>query len=424
MMIKDLLRAVIYDQQPLRWDDRFIERQIPSGLIESGEITVISGIRRCGKSTLLHQIRSKQDERDYYMNFDDERLVNFKTDDFQLLYETFIELFGQQKTFYFDEIQNITGWERFVRRLHDLRHKVFITGSNATMLSRELGTHLTGRYQKIELYPFSFTEFLQFKGRKINKKDISGTTGKSELKRLFNEYLTSGGFPEFLKNHSESYLKSLYESILYRDVMVRNHLTNEKELQELVYFLASNVSKMTSNNALAKVVGLKNATTIKNYLAFLQNTYLLFPVSRFDFSLKKQIQNPRKIYFIDNALVTRLGFYFSEEKGRMLENLIFVELKRNDEDIYYHHGQYECDFVTRIGHDISNAIQVCHAFDSAATREREIRGLKEAVQRYGLKEGMIITQDLDENIVIDGVGVHIIPAWKWMLRSSLRLPGR
>ena len=140
------------------------------------------------------------------MNFDDERLVNFKTDDFQLLYETFIELFGQQKTFYFDEIQNIAGWERFVRRLHDQRHKVFITGSNATMLSRELGTHLTGRYQKIELYPFSFTEFLQFKGRKINKKDISGTTGKSELKRLFNEYLTVGGFPEFLKNHSESYL--------------------------------------------------------------------------------------------------------------------------------------------------------------------------------------------------------------------------
>lgn len=420
--MKELLKAVIYDQQSLTWDDRFIKRMIPAGLLESEEICVISGVRRCGKSTLLHEIRATRDEHDYYLNFDDERLINFKVADFQLLYETFIELFGQQKTFYFDEIQNIKGWERFVRRLYDHGNKVFITGSNATMLSRELGTHLTGRYSKIELYPFSFREFLQFNNRTITVKDFSGTTGKSELQRFFTEYLTNGGFPAYLKTKSDAYLKSLYESILYRDVMVRNHLTSERELLELVNYLASNISRLASYNALAKIVGVKNATTIKNYLSFLQNTYLLFLVSKYDFALKKQLQNSKKIYFIDNALVNRLGFSFSGEKGRMLENLVFIELKRRDQEVFYHNDRHECDFVIKNGIHITEAIQVCFTFDLPDTREREIRGLMDAMQRYGLKEGMIITNSMDEILTIEGYKIEIVPAWKWLTKSSWSIP--
>jgi len=416
--MKELLKAVIYDQQSLVWDDRFVKRAIPAGISAHNEIEVISGVRRCGKSTLLHQIRAIRNEQDYYLNFDDERLVNFKVADFQLLYETFIELFGLQKTFYFDEIQNIAGWERFVRRLHDHGNKVFITGSNATMLSRELGTHLTGRYSKIELYPFSFSEYLQFNGRTVKQKDISGTTGKSELQRFFNEYLVHGGFPAYLQHKSETYLKSLYESILYRDVMVRNHLTNERELLELVNYLASNISRLASYNALAKIVGVKNATTIKNYLGFLQNTYLLFLVSKYDYALKKQLQNSKKVYFIDNALVNRLGFSFSGEKGRMLENLIFIELKRKDKEVYYHNDRFECDFVIKNGIHITEAIQVCHTFDLPDTREREIKGLIDAMQCYGLKEGMIITNDMDEHVSIDGFKIEIIPAWKWLVKDG------
>lgn len=416
--MKELLKAVIYDQQSLVWDDRFVKRAIPAGISEHNEIEVISGVRRCGKSTLLHQIRAIRDEHDYYLNFDDERLVNFKVADFQLLYETFIELFGLQKTFYFDEIQNIAGWELFVRRLHDHGNKVFITGSNATMLSRELGTHLTGRYSKIELYPFSFSEYLKFNGRTVKPKDISGTTGKSELQRFFNEYLANGGFPAYLQNKSETYLKSLYESILYRDVMVRNHLTNERELLELVNYLASNISRLASYNSLAKIVGVKNATTIKNYLGFLQNTYLLFLVSKYDYALKKQLQNSKKVYFIDNAMVNRLGFSFSGEKGRMLENLIFIELKRRDKEVFYHNGRHECDFVIKNGIHITEAIQVCYTFDLPDTREREIKGLIDALQYYGLKEGMIITNDMDEHISIDGFKIEIVPAWKWLVRDG------
>ena len=416
--MKELLKSVIFDQQSLGWEEDFVKRTFPLELLESGEIIVISGVRRCGKSTLLHQIRAAHDEHDYYLNFDDERLVSFKVSDFQLLYETFIELFGVQKTFYFDEIQNVTGWERFVRRLHDHGNKVFITGSNATMLSRELGTHLTGRYSKIELYPFSFSEFLQLNGRTIRAKDISGTTGKSELQRFFSEYMMHGGFPAYLKNKSEAYLKSLYESILYRDVMVRNHLTNEKELLELVYYLASNIAKLASYNNLAKIAGVKNATTIKNYLGFLQNTYLLFQVNKYDYALKKQLQNSKKIYFIDNALVNRLGFSFSEEKGRMLENLVFIELKRRDMEVFYHHDRHECDFVIKNGLQITAALQVCYNFDSRDTREREIRGLMDALQRYGLKEGMIITNDLEETLEMNDCKVEILPAWKWGIKVT------
>ena len=372
--MKNLLKTVIADQLKLVWHDSLIVRDFPDSLVKGEDIVVISGIRRCGKSTLLNQIRSIFREKDYYLNFDDERLINFRVGDFQLLHETFIELFGQQTTFWFDEIQNVPGWERFVRRLHEHGNKVFITGSNATMLSKELGTHLTGRFIRHELFPFSFKEFLLLKNFKNNGTGIYSTEVKGELMRLYNEFFTSGGFPYYLKFGDDNYLKSLYESILYRDVMARHNLTGEKEMKELVYLLASNVSRLFSNNRLATAVGLKNATTVKNYLDFLQDTYLLFAVNKFDYSARKQLQNARKIYFIDNALIRKLGFVFSEEKGRLLENMVFIELKRRGMDAYYFKGKGECDFLIREGINITGAIQVCYAFGDQETRERELKG--------------------------------------------------
>lgn len=416
--MKELLKAVIFDQQKLCWNTRFVRRNFPTAYLNSQEIVVITGIRRCGKSTLLQQIRAEQSEKDYFINFDDERLIQFKVDDFQLLYETFIELFGVQKTFYFDEIQNITGWERFVRRLHDYGNKVYITGSNANMLSRELGTHLTGRYLAMELYPFSFREFLAFNGKTLIQGDIYSTEGKSELKAFFSKFVSLGGFPVFLENQNDNYMKSLYENILYRDVMVRNNLTNEKEILELVYYLASNVSRLSSFNSLAKTIGIKNASTISNYLQFIQNTYLIFQVNKFDFSLKKQIQNPKKTYFIDQALVTRLGFLISEEKGRLLENIVFIEFKRRGQDIFYYSGKNECDFVIRQGTQITNAIQVCYSFETPETKARELNGLMEAMKTYSLSEGMILTNDTEEEITDVDLTIRIVPVWKWILQTS------
>jgi predicted AAA+ superfamily ATPase len=413
--MKELLKTVIADQLKLTWNESFTRREFPESLIKGEDVVVISGIRRCGKSTLLNQVRSVSLEKDYYLNFDDERLINFKVSDFQLLHETFIELFGQQTTFWFDEIQNVPGWERFVRRLHDHGNKVFITGSNATMLSKELGTHLTGRFLRHELFPFSFKEFLLFSKFEFDALKVSTTEGKALLQRLYNTYFMSGGFPYYLKYKDDNYLKSLYESILYRDVMARHNLTGERELKELVYLLASNASRPFSNNRLAGAVGLKNATTVKNYLDFLQDTYLLFAVNKFDYSARKQLQNARKIYFIDSALIRKLGFIFSEDKGRFLENMVFVELKRRGKDVFYFKGKTECDFLIRDGINITGAIQVCHSIGDMETRERELKGLIEAMMTYNLDEGLILTEDREENIEISGKHIMIQPVFKWLL---------
>ncbi|MEI6753317.1 MAG: ATP-binding protein [Paludibacter sp.] len=412
--MKDILRLVLKEQNKQIYYQE-VERVIPQELIDSQEILVISGIRRCGKSVLLQQIRKKQNEQDYFINFDDERLLNFQVDHFQLLHEVFIEMYGEQKTFYFDEIQNILGWERFVRRLYDAGNKVFVTGSNATMLSRELGTHLTGRYIRYELYPFSFKEFIAFKNNKLPDDKIYTTVERGLIAGLLQEFLLSGGIPLFLKTKQDLYLKQLYESILYKDVLVRNKLTNEKELLQLVYYLASNVAKPSTNKSLTGIIGVKNPTTVHNYIEFVENTYLLFQIARFDFSLKSQLLNPKKTYFVDNALILKLGFNFTENKGRLLENMVFIELKRRGYEIYYHQGKGECDFVIRSGYSINQAIQVCYSFDNEITKKREVDGLAEALNTYNLEEGLILTMDFEEKIIINTLSIRIIPVWKWLL---------
>ncbi|MEZ5197112.1 MAG: ATP-binding protein [Bacteroidales bacterium] len=414
-MDRKALLEVIYDQKNMRWSSDYLSRAASLNLTTGNQIEVISGIRRSGKSTVLNEIRFMNEEKDYYMNFDDDRLLHFKVDDFQLLYELFIELFGEQKTFYFDEIQNIEGWERFVRRLHDYGNKIYITGSNARLLSYELGTHLTGRYTANELFPFSFHEYLKTNKITVSEDIIFTTAGKATLKKHFFEYMANGGFPEYLKNKSTEYLKSLYESILYRDVLVRNKLVSENEMRELVFFLSSNLARPVTFNSLSKSIGVKNASTVKNYLQFLENSYLIFQIGKFDYSVRKQMFNPKKVYFIDNALVSRMGFHFSEDKGRFLENMVFLELKRRGFEVFYHKGQKECDFILREGKKITSAIQVSVSLNDTKTREREITGVREAMDAYQLTAGLILTEDGEETITTNNGTVDVLPVWKWLL---------
>ena len=416
-MQKSVLQAVISDQRALKWEPSAIKRQHVS-IIEGDSVVVISGIRRCGKSTLLQAIRAKNKEQDYYLNFDDERLIQFKVEDFQLLLELFGERYGKQTTFYFDEIQNITGWERFVRRLHDYGNKVYITGSNASMLSKELGTHLTGRYQQVELYPFSFLEYLKLNDIDLNLLDYFNTDDKVVLKSAFNDYFKFGGFPAFLKSKNTEYLKSLYESVLYRDVMVRNGITNEQELLELMFFVTSNTGKLVSYNSLAKVIGVKNATTVKQYLGYLQDAYMLDLVPKYDVSLKKQLHNPKKVYGIDLGLMRQVSFQHSENQGRLLENLVFLELKRQTKKVYYHHNKLECDFVIKEKNSITHAIQVCWSMHDNKTKQREINGLLDAMTAYQLKEGLILTEDESDSMAIDDKIINIMPVWLWLLTQK------
>ena len=417
-MDRNTIKSVIYDQQKLYAGKKYVFRESISDFSKDKEIVILTGIRRCGKSRLLNHIRENNTEKDYFINFDDDRLISFLVDDFQKLYEIFIELFGEQNTFYFDEIQNIEGWESFVRRLHDNDNKVYITGSNATMLSRELGTRLTGRHYKFELFPFSFREFLLFQQLEYSEKYLFTTTGRAQLKSLFNEYFIKGGFPEYLENDNKQYLKSLYNSIIYRDIMVRNKLTNEKEILELLLFLASNVSKLVSYNSLTKVINVKNPTTVKNYMEFTQNTYLIYLVNKYDASIKKQIQNPKKVYFIDTGFVRTIGFHTSADHGRLLENLVFLDLKRRGKEIYYHKGKQECDFVIKEKNKITEAIQVSWSIYEESTKKREISGLIEAMEQYSLKQGLILTENEEESIHIDHYQINVLPVWKWLLMKN------
>ena len=417
--MKDLLKQIILEQQEILHapNKRYVQRYIADEWLQTSEILIISGIRRCGKSVLMQQIRDRLVEKDFFFNFDDERLANFKLDDFQKLQECFVELFGEQHTYYFDEIQNIEGWERFVRRLYNAGNKIIITGSNARMLSRELGTHLTGRYIQVEIYPFSFQEYLAMNEIPVNAKTLYTTTGRATMVKSFVKYMECGGFPKFLQDGSVSYLTSLYESIIYRDILTRNGLTNEKEMLELMFYLASNATKRVTYSSLGKVVGIQHPDTIKNYLEYIQQTYLIFQLFRYDPSVKKQMMSPKKIYFVDNAIIKRIGFNATENNGVFLENLVFIELKRRGWDVYYYADKKECDFIVRKGLHISDAYQVTLKMDSPQTREREIAGVREAMQAYSLSKGYILTFEGKETINFDdGTIVEVIPVWEWILQ--------
>lgn len=418
--MKALLKDIIADQKSfLAGRMNIIKREFPESYLHNEQIIIITGIRRCGKSVLLQQTRNRLPQKDYFLNFDDERLLGFTSENFQDLYEVFVELYGKQDYFYFDEIQNIVGWEQFVKRLYNAGKKVFITGSNARMLSKELGTMLTGCYLAIELYPFSFNEFLQFKGKQHLIEQHHGTEAKGEIYAQFNTYMYNGGFPLYLSSDDGLVLKTLYDNILYRDVLVRNQILNEKEIKELVYFAVSNIGKPFTYTSLSKIIGVKNPTTVKNYIEFIENTYLLFSLNKLDYSVKVQLRNPKKLYAIDNALVKRLGFHFSGEEGRLLENMVFIELKRRGGEIFYHQSaNSECDFIVRDGHRVSQAIQVCYLLNNVETHQREINGLISAMKTYQLTEGYIISSSHEEEVLTEQGKIYIIPAWKWLLTSN------
>jgi len=418
---KDIIKSVIISQNEHRLSVRLIDRDKLSEIenaFDTPFIQIVSGIRRCGKSTIIQQIRQINKDSNYFINFDDNRLCNFEIGDFEKLNEAFLELFGEENTYYFDEIQNIKGWEKYVRRLYNEGKKIFVTGSNAVMLSKEFGTHLTGRNIQTELFPFSFKEFLRWKKKEVQKNDFHSPIKVAKIKNAFSEYLRIGGLPEFIQTSNPIFLKNLYNDILYRDVIARYNIRNEKTLIELLHFLISNISKEISYTSLKKILGLSNAITVKEYINYFEQSYLLFTINKFDYSLKKQLVNPKKIYAVDTGLANSISFKFSDNQGRQLENAVFLQLKRNDCEIFYHRGKYECDFLVREKDKITNAIQVCQTLFDEKTRERELRGLVEAMQEYNLKKAIILTAEEKETITIDNLSINVVPIWQWMLNQE------
>ena len=416
---KNILKLIINDQKYNQNDLDIVEREIYDKVnfnSKNKEIVIITGIRRCGKSTLLNEFRNKQKYSNYYLNFDDFRLAFFEVLDFQKLEESFLELFGIENIFYFDEIQNINYWERYIRTLYDKNKKIYLTGSNASMLSYELGTHLTGRNIKIEMFPFSFSEFLKFKKVKVEKDDFFITEKRSLLKKEFLNYLNYGGFPQFVKTKNKDILKEIYKDILFKDIIVRHKLKDEKTIQELCYLLVSNISKEISFNKLKNILNLSNMITVKNYLSYLENSYLFFTINKFDYSLKKQIYDNKKIYIIDTSLINVISFKFSEDFGRQLENIVFMHFKRKSiYEIFYHKKKFECDFLLKEKDKIVKAVQVTKSLNYD-NEKREVMGLVEASNEYNLKEGLLLTYEDDEREFIkEGIKIKVRQIWKYLL---------
>jgi hypothetical protein len=279
MIAKELLRQLVTQQKArMEIPGDFIERSILPGVLaamDDDRVIILAGIRRCGKSTLLKQIMETR--KNYcYINFEDERLLRFRAEDFGILDDVLMEVYGPCSTYFFDEIQNVEKFETFVRRLQDNGKKVVLTGSNAALLSQEFGTRLTGRYKLFEVYPFSFLEYLRFRNTVVRRESFYLAEERADLVRAFGRYTECGGMPEYLRNRDTDYIKTLYDNILYRDIIARYSIRRQRLVRELVGILASTVTLPFTYNALKKSLGLMNAITVKEYISYLSGAYLFF----------------------------------------------------------------------------------------------------------------------------------------------------
>ena len=417
-MINQLvIKQIIEEQQAILLPKPLVLRESWQKLVQyqgNTQIVIIKGVRRCGKSIALQWLRFQEKAPYFYFNFDDDRLIDFTVQDFQLLLETLVEISGPARIVYFDEIQNILGWERFIRRLHDQGYKIYLTGSNAQLLSQEFGTHLTGRTISIEMYPYAFVEFLRAKEISYQSDQYS-TDQRGLLKNAFNQYMKLGGIPDYVRFEEPQYLKDLYHNILYRDIIVRHKIQNEHEIKSLAHYLASHIGKDMSYNSLKSVIKVAHATTVSDYCYYIEMSYLCFIVNQYSDSLKAQSHYGKKSYFIDPALAKTVGFQTSEEYGRTLENIVFLELKRRAYEVYFYRGDNECDFIIKSSHNLVQAIQVCAHLDHSETYAREMAGLREAMKRHHLKTGLILTDNTERS---EGE-ITIMPVWRWLLSVVL-----
>jgi len=420
-MDRENLRSLLIEQnEEIKTRDQGYEREVLSDIeskIDLKHILVITGPRRAGKSTLLVQMMNNYLDQDsfYYLNFDDERLIDFTVEDFNRLYELFIEEYGERDILIFDEIQNIENWEMFVTRMYENGKKLIITGSNAKMLSQELSTRLTGRYIDVELYPFSFIEFLRAKDVEIKDKDVHITEKRAVIRNLFDEYLKTGGFPENVVYDEPEILQNLYKGIVTKDIITRHNIKKQKTFREIALHLLSNISKPFTYNSIKNNYGINSVHTAKNYVEHLEESFLMFELSRYSPSFKKQRTRPKKIYCVDTGIPHSVSFRFSEDLGRTLENAVFIELKRRGSELYYHKDKKECDFLVRDGTEITDAIQVTTNLKKD-NEEREVGGLIEACEKYSLEEGLILTMDEESEFEKNGKKIKVYPIWKWFLR--------
>jgi len=379
-------------------------------------ILAILGVRRSGKSVFSILLAKEINEPFGYINFDDERLIELKTEDLDKVLQAFYELYGDIRLLILDEPQNIRGWELFASRLRRTK-KVVITGSNSNLLSGELATRLTGRYIDFTMYPLSFKEILNFKPNIYLTEDIA------KIQRQLNTYLEESGFPEFRKFGSRI-IEGIYKDIINKDCLDRYRIKNKKTFKELSNYLIANFSSEFTYSKLSNIFNIKDVHTVKNYIDYLKEAFLIIVLDRFSPKLKQQVIAPKKVYVVDHGICNFLSFKLSKNFGKLFENIICIELLRRksinqDLEIYYwkDYQQKEVDFVVKEGRKIKTLMQVCQDLSDLETKEREIKGLIKASKELKCKDLVIINREKEGEEILDNVKIKFIPFWKWLLEK-------
>ncbi|MEM5882296.1 MAG: ATP-binding protein [Candidatus Aenigmatarchaeota archaeon] len=406
--VKEILSKEIIPRENIKNIEEYIDKPL---------IKVITGIRRSGKSLLA--LLLLKDKNYGYANFDEKELTTIRLDD---LLNYLKEVFGDFKFLLLDEIQNVNGWELWVNSLQRRGYNILITGSNAKLLSKELATHLTGRYIEIENFPFSFREFLIFK--KFDTNNLLFLKEKQGLvKKLLMEYLEKGGFPEYLVyNLDKNYLETLFQSIIYKDVVKRWNIKYPRKIDDLARYIISNYSSRYTFTKLKNSLDFRSVLTVENYIKYLEEAYLIFSLERFSFKVKEMKKSPKKVYCIDTGMINAISVKFSKDIGRLMENLVFLELKRKGlkENLSIFYGQFnnsEVDFLIKEGLEIKQLIQVTYASNKDEIEKREIKALLKASELLKCKDLLIITWDYEDEIKINSKKIKYIPLWKWLLEK-------
>ena len=432
-----MFENLLYEQN-IHWIGRKynigVEREILSkieDLLNIDHIISISGVRRSGKSFLLRQIIHKiltlkvPKRNILVLNLETPDLINYRDDPKILdkIYDEYMNISNPEGRIFvlLDEIQFIKNWEVWVKNKYDTNKgniKFIITGSNADLLSSELTTLLSGRVIEIKNYPFSFKEFLTSKGINFHSKHEI-YLNRHKIKKLFDVYLKNGSMPEISTKTNDYVIKEILANYLYtiifKDVVPRFSVRDLNTIEKVAIYAITNVSREFSYNRVAKFLN-SSDTTVSEYIYYLSRSYLLFELKRISTSLKQQYTSIKKIYCVDTGFPSHIGFKFNEDKGRMLENLVFIELKRRGKEVYYHKGKKECDFIIKENLNIVQAVQVSQTLINEETRKREVSGLVDALKTYNLKEGLILTEDEEDEFEEKGFRIKVMPVWKWLLK--------
>ena len=397
-----------------RLAERYVERDLATPVRDDGLIKVIIGPRRCGKSFLAMHLLGKRRSRGY-VNFDDERLADVANYDH--LVAAVHSVYDSPRHLLLDEIQNLPRWELFVNRLQRQGLRLILTGSNAHMLSSELATHLTGRHLPVILFPFSFAETL---------RAVPGPRTGPERAEDLHRYSQAGGYPEPLLRDMdrEYYLRTLWDSILYKDIVRRRRIRSAAGLDDLAGYLLANVAREYSLNRLTTVTRCRSVHTVAKYIGHLEEAFLFFSLQRFSYRVRETAAANRKIYCIDNGFVTARGVRFSPDTGRLAENLVAVALHKRALDgaceLYFWRGvgQREVDFVVKEGRQVTQLIQVCWDMTGGDTRQREIRALLQAGAELSCDRLLVLTADADSEEDVEWFGkrgrIRLLPLWRWL----------